>query len=275
MTKPRILFVDDEPGIRMTLAAILEMHSFDVTTCASVPEALTEIQKNTYEVLLTDLNIGQPGDGFTLVSAMRRTQPQSVNFIITGYPAFETALHAIRAQVDDYFVKPADPVELVQRLIQRLATPDRRIPLPLQKVSYILQEHAGVIIERFVEEIGKARTFPVHSLTRKEVENHFPGVLQEIAAGLASGQQVFDGDMAAAGQHGALRCQQGFTIPMLVHEFSIFRKVIYEILQANLLVVDVSALVPDMIRIGQNLDARLKRAIESYQMRCDEYSRTG
>src|SRR4051812_11365754 len=112
MSKPRVLFVDDEPGIRTTLAAILEMHGFDVTTKGSVSEALKAIQKDSYDVLLTDLNIGQPADGFTLVSAMRRTQPLAVNVIITGYPAFETALHAIRAQVDDYFVKPADPEEL-------------------------------------------------------------------------------------------------------------------------------------------------------------------
>ena len=63
MSKSRVLFVDDEPGIRTTLSAILEMHGFEVTTCSSVPEALAEIQQNSFDVLLTDLNIGQPGDG--------------------------------------------------------------------------------------------------------------------------------------------------------------------------------------------------------------------
>ena len=54
--------------------------------------------------LLTDLNIGGPADGFILVSAMRRVQCKAATFILTGYPDFQTALEAIRKQVDDYFV---------------------------------------------------------------------------------------------------------------------------------------------------------------------------
>src|SRR4051812_41551871 len=106
MAKPRLLFVDDEASIRLTLPALLEMHGFEVTSCASVAEALTCMQKGQFDVLLSDLNIGEAGDGFTVVSAMRRSQPNAVTIIITGYPAFETALQAIRRQVDDYVVKP-------------------------------------------------------------------------------------------------------------------------------------------------------------------------
>src|SRR5881227_1237989 len=109
----RILFVDDEAGIRKTLKLILEQHGFKVTTAATVPEALEQINHATFEVLLSDLNIGQPGDGFTVVSAMRRVQPEAVTIIITGFPAFETALEAIRSQVDDYIVKPTDAKHLV------------------------------------------------------------------------------------------------------------------------------------------------------------------
>ena len=98
----RILFVDDEAGIRNTLKPILEQHGFKVTTAATVPEALEQINHATFEVLLSDLNIGQPGDGFTVVSAMRRVQPEAATFILTGYPDFDTALQAIRSQVDDY-----------------------------------------------------------------------------------------------------------------------------------------------------------------------------
>ena len=73
----RILFVDDEAGIRNTLKPILEQHGFEVTAAATVPEALEHMNHATFDVLLSDLNIGQPGDGFTVVSAMRRVQPQA------------------------------------------------------------------------------------------------------------------------------------------------------------------------------------------------------
>src|SRR5439155_19692937 len=87
----RLLFVDDEPNIRLTLPAILKQEGFEVTTAATVPEALDHIIKPTFDVLLADLNIGQPGDGFTNVSAMRRTQPEALNMILTGYLDFDTA----------------------------------------------------------------------------------------------------------------------------------------------------------------------------------------
>jgi len=58
----KLLFVDDEPAIRLTLPAILKQEGFDVTAASTVPEALDCINKEKFDVLLSDLNIGQPGD---------------------------------------------------------------------------------------------------------------------------------------------------------------------------------------------------------------------
>jgi len=84
----RILFVDDEEAIRITLSAVLSKHGYQVDVAATVGEALSRITSDRFDVLIADLNVGQPGDGFTVVSAMRRTQPDCVTFILTGYPAF-------------------------------------------------------------------------------------------------------------------------------------------------------------------------------------------
>src|SRR6202000_1386409 len=119
----RILFVDDEAGIRTTLAVILQQHGFDVTTAATVPEALEHLNHAEFDVLLSDLNIGEPGDGFTVVSAMRRIQPEAATIILTGYPDFESALTAIRNQVDDYVTKPADVKQLVHVLREKSSLP--------------------------------------------------------------------------------------------------------------------------------------------------------
>jgi len=54
---------------------------------------------------------------------MRRTQPGTAIFILTSYPAFESALQAIRQQVDDYFVKPANVDAVVSRIVTRLSEP--------------------------------------------------------------------------------------------------------------------------------------------------------
>src|SRR3954466_13502742 len=147
----RVLFVDDEAGIRNTLKPILEQHGFEVTVAATVPEALEHMNHATFDILLSDLNIGEPGDGFTVVSAMRRVQPQAKAFILTGYPDFETALRAIRNQVDDYFVKPTDAATLVAMLQQKMLEPQRTQYGPLKQVSQVLQELQPVIIRAFTE----------------------------------------------------------------------------------------------------------------------------
>src|SRR4051794_22509141 len=116
----RLLFVDDEGTIRQTLSAILTSKGFEVVTAPSVSEALELVNTQHFDVLLSDLNIGEPGDGFTVVSAMRRVQPHACTFILTGYPDFESALRAIRSQVDDYFAKPADVDALVDRIQRSL-----------------------------------------------------------------------------------------------------------------------------------------------------------
>ena len=120
-TRKRLLFVDDEPSIRLTLPAVLEDHGFLVTTAGSVPDAIARIDHARFDVLLSDLNIGQEGDGFQVVSAMKQRHPQCVNIILTGYPAFESAVLAIRHQVDDYLVKPANIDILVRTIKHKLS----------------------------------------------------------------------------------------------------------------------------------------------------------
>lgn len=117
----RILFVDDEPNIRLTLPSVLEHHGFEVKAAATVPEAIAQINASRFDVLISDLNVGETGDGFRVVGAMREKQPGCITVILTGYPAFETAVDAIRHKVDDYVVKPVDVGVLVKSLRDKLA----------------------------------------------------------------------------------------------------------------------------------------------------------
>ncbi len=118
----RLLFVDDEEGIRTTLPAILERRGFEVRVAASVPEAFSEIKTHKFDVLLSDLNIGEDGNGFTVIHAMRKAHPNCVAILLTGYPAFETAVQAIEDEVDGYHVKPADINSLVSTIERKLRT---------------------------------------------------------------------------------------------------------------------------------------------------------
>jgi DNA-binding NtrC family response regulator len=122
----RLLFVDDEEGIRTTLPTILERRGFDVRVAANVPEALSEIKNHQFDVLLSDLNIGEDGDGFTVIRAMRKAHPNCVAILLTGYPAFDSAVQAIEDEVDGYLVKPADINSLVSTIERKLSTRQSR-----------------------------------------------------------------------------------------------------------------------------------------------------
>jgi DNA-binding NtrC family response regulator len=117
----RLLFVDDEDGIRATLPLILQGHGFNVESAGSVPDALQKIEHDKFDVLVSDLNIAEPQDGFAVVRAMREVNPGCIAVVLTGYPGFDSAVEGIRLNIDDYFVKPADVDSLVAAIHAKFA----------------------------------------------------------------------------------------------------------------------------------------------------------
>ena len=119
--RKRILFVDDEVGIRLTLPRILAKHGFDVTVVASVADAIAEIAAQKFDALLSDLNLPLPNEGFVVIDVMRREQPWCVNFILTGYPGDASAVQAVDHEAAHYFTKPVESEELVNTINGELA----------------------------------------------------------------------------------------------------------------------------------------------------------
>lgn len=119
--RKRILLVDDEAGIRLTLPRVLTKYGFEVISVTSVEDALGEIQTAEFDVLLSDLNIPQSNEGFLVIEAMRRSQPRCLNFILTGYPEAASAARAAKHGVAHYFTKPVDIDELVRLLREKLS----------------------------------------------------------------------------------------------------------------------------------------------------------
>ena len=261
----RLLFVDDEESIRVTLAIILEKHGFQVTTAASVAEALQKITSQTFDVLLSDLNIGNAGDGLTVVSAMRRTQPAAVTMILTGYPAFETALEAIRQQVDDYIVKPANIPALVSAIESKLSTPpQQRLPAPPKRVAMILQEQMERIEELWIAAVERDSALSRVAASREQRLAYVGGVLREVirAAQAYSGEE-FIRQTVAVGRSSPRRDAKQYSPRMILTEFCLLRRTIAQIVQENLLAVNLSYLVPDLARVNENLDEQAQAALET------------
>jgi ActR/RegA family two-component response regulator len=261
----RLLFVDDEPIIRLSLAAVLVKHGFQVSTAATVAEALQKITSEEFDILLSDLNIGNPGDGLTVVSAMRRTQPDAVTMILTGYPAFETALEAIRQQVDDYIVKPANIPMLVSTIENKLATPVRQRQLPPSKrVAMILQEHVKRIEELWLASVEEDYALSQMPLTREQRLDYLGGILETVicTAQSYSGEEVKKKHRSSA-ESSLSRPFKGFTASAALAEFCLLRRIIAQIVQENLLAVNLSYLVPDLARVNESLDEQAQAALKT------------
>ena len=108
---PRLLIVDDEESVAITMAAILEMDGYSVATALSGPAALEQIESEVFDLVLTDLRLND-FDGMDVLAATRRRSPDTVGIVLTGYASLESAVTALREGAYDYMLKPADVEDL-------------------------------------------------------------------------------------------------------------------------------------------------------------------
>ena len=109
----RILIVDDELAIRLTVREILRRANYDAVAAASGEEALGLIQSQPFDLALIDLVM--PGtDGIELMRRLQEMAPDTVTIVLTARGSMETAIEALRLGAHDYLTKPCD-----ERLLKR------------------------------------------------------------------------------------------------------------------------------------------------------------
>ena len=150
---------------------------------------------------------------------MRRIQPKAAAFILTGYPDFQTALEAIRKQVDDYFTKPAYIAALVSTLREKARTPRVFGQPPCKRVSDVILEHSDEIVRRWLNEVKLDKRLTAVRISDDERIDRLPLLLRDLANALeAQSAQVPSDALSAAAVHGTDRARQGYTIPLMVTE---------------------------------------------------------
>jgi signal transduction histidine kinase len=111
MATAKLLVVDDEESVAVTMGAILEMDGYVVSICTSGAEALKQLQEAEFDLVLTDLRLDDV-DGLSIVAEVSRQQPDAVSIILTGYASLESAIKALREGAYDYLIKPCDVDDL-------------------------------------------------------------------------------------------------------------------------------------------------------------------
>jgi ActR/RegA family two-component response regulator len=265
MNNNRVLLVDDEASIRLTLGTILELRGYAVTAVGSVPEALAAIQSDSYDVLVSDLNIGQPYDGFTIASAMRRVQPRVVNVMITGYPAFETALESIRQQVDDYLVKPTNIDELVGLIEGKLQARKLEPAAHHKRAIQVVQDNRDIIIQRWMRTVEADKELAAVSMSKPQRRGHLPQFLDALVVQIEAHEpEAGEIAMDAAVIHGKHRLKLGYSIPLVIREANMLERVIFEILQERLLEIKISRFIADIVELSYSINQQLEASIRAY-----------
>lgn len=121
--KPQVLVVDDEPSMRELLEIVLGNAGYGVTSAASAASAREALEKQSYDVVLTDLAMGADRNaGMGLLSWMQEHAPATPAIMITAHGSVESAIEAMKRGAADYVMKPFKNDEirlLVERAIQQ------------------------------------------------------------------------------------------------------------------------------------------------------------
>ena len=112
--EPRILLVDDEPGLRQTLSILLRREGYEVTSCAGQKDAIEALRSTPrpFPVVLTDLSMPD-GSGLDVLSAAKTRAGASQVILMTAYSTVENAVSAMSGGAYDFVTKPFDNAELL------------------------------------------------------------------------------------------------------------------------------------------------------------------
>lgn len=193
----KILVVDDEASVRELLRrGLSQMGHFLVDVASNGLEAIEKIEKDLFDLVLTDLKMPEMG-GIELLKTIKGTRPELTVIIMTAHGSIETAVEAMKKGADDYITKPIDFNELLIHISKA------------QKQSLILKENRWLKLEvrkkfEFDKIIGKSKRMQeVFSLIEKVAASNSTVI---IYGGSGTGKEL----VAKAIHHHSLRAEKPF-----------------------------------------------------------------
>ena len=120
MISGSLLLVDDDRQVLESMTDWLRSQGFQVDAARGLAEAADKLSRKTYDLLLVDVRL-QDGDGHDLLEQVRRTHPESLVILITGYGDPDSAVEALRAGAVDYLTKPLIDDELMMSIERAFA----------------------------------------------------------------------------------------------------------------------------------------------------------
>ena len=114
MAKRRVLLVDDEVAVLLTMKAVLEISGFDVDTATSAHEGKSKIRSREYQMIITDMRMESDAAGREVIHAARTAPYHPAVALLTAFPVEEDAWQEMGA--DRMLVKPMQTPVLIRQI---------------------------------------------------------------------------------------------------------------------------------------------------------------
>src|SRR5882757_5752056 len=121
----RILLVDDEVAVLLTLKAVLEISGFDVDTAASAREGVSKLHTREYHMLITDMRMEHDVSGVEVIRAARSAAYHPAVALLTAFPVAEEDWQEMGA--DQLLVKPMHTRILLQQIEHLIASHEQKL----------------------------------------------------------------------------------------------------------------------------------------------------
>jgi two-component system, NtrC family, response regulator PilR len=112
----KILVVDDEKSIREVMSIMLKRAGYDVTEVSDGDQAIGQVNKEIYDLVITDLRMPK-ANGMDVLKAVKSISPETVVLVVTAFGTADSAVEAMKQGAYDYLTKPfqVDEVQLIVR----------------------------------------------------------------------------------------------------------------------------------------------------------------
>ncbi|MCL5124290.1 MAG: response regulator [Deltaproteobacteria bacterium] len=117
MGKLKIMVLDDEPIVCKRLKPALEKQGYEVDSFTQSADAMEQIKKVDYDIIITDLKM-KGIDGMQLLTEAKQRSPKTEVIVITGFATMETAKESFHKGVFDFIAKPFKLSE-IQEVVSR------------------------------------------------------------------------------------------------------------------------------------------------------------
>lgn len=125
--KRRILLVDDEVAVLLTLKAVLEISGFDVDTAASAREGKSKLRNHEYHMVITDMRMESDASGREVIQAARSATYHPAVALLTAFPLADEDWQSIGA--DKMLVKPMHTRVLLQQIEKMLSAHEAKLKI--------------------------------------------------------------------------------------------------------------------------------------------------